>query len=130
MSRIPTRRDPRYAFPGDPTQAEALNVGDRVWLSTHKRAWTVRARDERYVVLTQPFNPKRTVTYTVIDLELGIRGTSDCWGSGFESDEDVARSMKLFADGTAEISVRNNVTLDIVRVEARAMERYEGEGGA
>jgi hypothetical protein len=117
MSRIPTRRDPRLAAAGDMEQARTLSVGDRVWLATHKRAWTVRARDERYVVLTQPFNPKRTVTYTVIDLDLGIRGTSDCWGSGFESDEDVAHSMELFADGTAEISRRNNVTLDLVRVE-------------
>lgn len=49
-----------------------LKVGDRVKLGATKRQWTVRGvtAEGRFAILTQPFNPKRTVLYTVIDFKL------------------------------------------------------------
>ena len=63
--------------PADPTQlgvvqaaAAALRVGDRIRLtpgSDGKRAWTVRARDERYIVATRIEGFGRGIAYTCID---------------------------------------------------------------
>jgi hypothetical protein len=109
----------RYALPGETETASKLAVGDRVWLGGKKQPWTVRARGPRYVILTKPYNPKRSTLYTVIDLELGIRGTDDYVGSlGYETPEQIDASMALFDSGEAEISTRNNVKLDLTRVEA------------
>lgn len=118
------RRDTRYAFEGDTSEAEKLAVGDRVWLAGTRRAWNVRARTERYVICTQPFNLKRTVLYTVIDLALGIRGTDNYGGLGYDTDEEIARAAHLFSERGirteyAEISVRNNVKLVVERVELK-----------
>ena len=50
--------------------AAGLRVGDRIRLTPGpdaKRAWTVRARDERYIVATRIEGFGRGVIYTVID---------------------------------------------------------------
>lgn len=116
-------RDPRYASPGEVEAAKALKVGDRVRFTGEKQArFKVRARGERYIVLTKPFNLTRPGYgkwhYTVIDLELGIRGTDDCVGSlGYESEEEIAHALELLETGDFEISIRNNVGLQIVDVK-------------
>jgi hypothetical protein len=116
-------RDRRYATAGETETSAGLAAGDRVWLGGKKQPWTVRARGSRYIICTKPFNPKRSVLYTIIDLELGIRGTDDCVGSlGYETDVEIAEAMRLLEAGEFEISVRNNVTLDVDRVE-----RHGGE---
>lgn len=54
------------------THGRGLAVGDRFRLIPQpgNRWWTVRARDERFIVATQraPFQPKGDLQYTVIDL--------------------------------------------------------------
>lgn len=117
-------RDPRYAVPGDIELAEGLRVDDRVWLDGKAQCWTVQARDDRYIILTKPFNLRRTVLYTVIDLELGIRGRDDYHGLGYETLEQCERALARFNDHRegwepAQISVRSNVTLEVTRVEHR-----------
>jgi hypothetical protein len=123
------RRDPRLAGAGPDESVEAasvLNLGDRVRFGDEKRArFKVRAKGDRYVILTYPFHMKEkwrgNVVYTVIDLELGIRGTDDAIGSlGYETDEAIARAHGLLESGEFEISVRNNVTLDIADVKGAA----------
>ena len=53
-----------------------LAVGEKVKFRNGVRRWTVRGvtRAGRFVILTQPFNPQRTVLYTVVDFDWGIRG--------------------------------------------------------
>lgn len=125
-------RDSRYASRGATAEidrARSLLVGDRVAFHGERQArWKVRACGERYVVLTKPFNNfGRTDRsygrhhYTVIDLAEGIRGTDDCVGSlGYESDEEIEHALGRMESGDFEISVRNNVTLDIRRVAVGA----------
>lgn len=91
--------------------ARNLQVGERVRLDGTKRAWKVRARGERYIVLTQPFNLRRTVLYTVIDLEMGRRGTVTSWACGFETEDEIAESLAMLERGDTELSSRNNVPL-------------------
>ena len=52
---------------------DTVRVGDRVRFAPGGHAnrwWTVRARDERFIVATMqaPFQPKGTLWYTVVDL--------------------------------------------------------------
>lgn len=114
-----------------------LQAGDKVALSDTKRKWTVRGvtRAGRFVILTQPFNLKRTVLYTVIDFDRGVRGRDDMYGVGYETDEDIASALHQFqhtedgspqcADnscfGSLDVSFRsgNHVRLDIESVNDR-----------
>lgn len=68
-------------------------VGSRIWFGENweKRPYKVRARSERFLVCTKPFNLKKTVFYTIIDLEEKIRGTENLvFSMGAESDQDCA----------------------------------------
>jgi len=65
-----------------------LAVGRRVKFAEEKRPYVVQACDSRYAVCTKPFNPRRTVLYTVIDLEENVRGTENLiFGMGAETKE-------------------------------------------
>jgi hypothetical protein len=117
------KRNPRYAPAGHTTEAASLCIGDRLWLDDKRQSWTVQARGDRYIVLTKPFNLQHTTIYTVIDLELGIRGRDNWYGLGYETRKECEDALARFeAPGedhdSAEISTRSNVTLDITRVSS------------
>lgn len=95
-----------------------FNIGDKVWFPCERRPYKVRACNERFVICTKPFNPKRTVLYTIIDLELNIRGTENLiFCMGFESDEDCAEALQRLVSGESEVSHRNRVKLQILKQE-------------
>ena len=104
---------------------DGLGVGFRVTFAEEKRPYTVRAAGERYLVCTKPFNLRRTVLYTVIDLLERVRGTENLvFGSGAETDEHCTEMLKRLegrcADTgfTTEVSHRNRIHLNILRVES------------
>lgn len=120
------RRDPRFAPRGDEVSlatAVALQVGERVRFGGEAQArWTVQAHGGRYVILTRAFNDfgrDRGVKqqYTVIDIYHGIRGAHDSYGHGVETEEDIARCLAALEADEIEVSVRNNVTLDIADIK-------------
>lgn len=43
-------------------------IGDKVYIPSEKRPYTVKARDDRYIICTKPFNLQNTVFYFIIDL--------------------------------------------------------------
>lgn len=92
----------------------ALGVGQRVLFIGEKQCFKVRAAttDGRYVICTKPFNPRRTVLYTVIDFEEGVRGTDNLvFSIGYDTDESLAQSLAMFEAGEIEVSHRNRVRL-------------------
>lgn len=104
-------------------------VGSRITFAEERNAYTVRARGERYLVCTKPFAPLRTVLYTVVDLLENVRGTENLiFGMGAETDKDcdaMLRRLEGVADEFSEfmpteVSYRNRVPLNIVRVRAPA----------
>lgn len=107
-----------------PVPRVALAVGDRLeFEGEHRRVrWTVRAvsTDGRWVICTVPFNVRRTVLYTVLDFDDGVRGPDDCWGLGYETDEQIAEAMARFEAGKAQVSVRSDVYLRIAEVNGAA----------
>lgn len=95
-----------------------LKPGDRVLFAHEKVPFVVQASDERYAVCTRPFNPQRTVQYTVVDAVEGVRGTEDlifCMGA--ETREQCEQMLARLASGESGVSHRNRVTLAIVRVQ-------------
>lgn len=86
-------------IPAEPVQPyPQLQVGDKVKLAATKRQWTVRAVTNagRFAILTQPFNLQRTVLYTVIDFDRGVRGRDNYYGLGYETPEDIASALHEF----------------------------------
>lgn len=105
------------------------DVGSRITFAEERRAYTVRARSDRYLVCTKPFAlPKRhTVLYTVVDLLENVRGTENlifCMGA--ETDEDCAAMLRRLegavgdSGSKTEVSHRNRIPLNIVRVRRPA----------
>lgn len=95
-----------------------LNVGDKVRFYGDAQRYTVRASNDRFAVCTKPFNPKRTVIYTVVDLVEHVRGTEDLvFCKGAETAEQCAEMLARLAAGETEVSHRNRVTLRIESVQ-------------
>ncbi len=89
-------------------------IGDKVYIPTEKRPYTVRARDDRYIICTKPFNLQNTVFYFIIDLVEKWRAPDNmvfCFG--YETDEDCLERLKDLQEGTIELSQRRGIPLDI-----------------
>ena len=102
-----------------------LTLGSKVQFSESKRWWKVRAVSDNghFVILTSPFNLQKTVIYTIIDNERGVRGPDNMiFSSGYESDNDVAERMRELVAGEIEVSKRPSryVELDIAVVKPNA----------
>lgn len=91
-----------------------VSVGDKVYFPNEKKPYKVRARDERYIICTKPYNPQHTVLYTIIDLKDQRRGPDNMiFCSGYESDEDCAERLAELQNGSIEVSLRRGIPLDI-----------------
>lgn len=93
-----------------------LNEGDKVWFEEEKQGYTVQACNERFAVCTKPYNPKKTVLYTIIDFTRGIRGADNkVFGNDYETRKQCQKALTDLAGGSMEVSYRNNVPLNIVK---------------
>lgn len=91
-----------------------VEVGDKVYISNQKRPYRVKARDERYIICTKPYNPKHTVLYFIVDLVDKWRAPDDrLFCMGYETYEECQERLKELQDGTIELSVRRGIPLDI-----------------
>jgi hypothetical protein len=91
-----------------------VNVGDKVYVPSEKRPYTVKARDDRYIICTKPFNLMHTVLYFIIDLVDRWRGPDNMvFCHGYETDEDCNERLKELQDGTIELSHRRGIPLDV-----------------
>ena len=92
---------------------ENLREGDKVFISGEKRPYTVKCRNERYIVCTKPYNPKHTVFYFIADLQEKVRGADNMiFCSGYETIEQCRERLQELADGRIEVSRRNRVVLE------------------
>jgi hypothetical protein len=86
-----------------------LTQGQRIRFTDEKQAYTVQAvsPDGRWVIVTKPFNARRTVLYSVMDMSRGIRGRDNHYGLGYETRPQILRAMAWFRAGVAEVSYRS-----------------------
>lgn len=46
----------------------------KVRLNGERQRYTIMAHDDRFFIMTKPFNARKTYLYTIADLERGVRG--------------------------------------------------------
>lgn len=51
-----------------------MRVGDKIKMDGERQRYTVQAFDERYVIMTKPFNARKTYLYSIADLDTFQRG--------------------------------------------------------
>jgi hypothetical protein len=91
-----------------------LKVGSKVKFQEEKQRYTVRASNVAFAVCTKPFNPKRTVLYTIIDWMHGIRGTQNLiFPLPVETEEDCVELLRQLTDGEVQVTHRNQIPLKI-----------------
>ena len=89
-------------------------VGDKVYVPNESRPYKVRARDDRYIICTKPYNPRHTVLYFIIDLITKRRAPDNMiFCSGYETDEDCQERLQELQNGEIELSKRRGIPLDI-----------------
>lgn len=91
-----------------------VEVGDKVFVPKEKRPYRVRARNERYIICTKPYNLKHTVIYFIVDLKRKWRAPDDrVFCSGYETDERCEERLKELQSGKIGLSIRIGIPLDI-----------------
>lgn len=91
-----------------------LKVGSKIKFKGEKQAYTVQASNGVYAVCTKPFNPKKTVLYTVVSFLENVRGTENLvFGFGAETREQCEEMLERLTQGETEVSHRNRIELDV-----------------
>jgi hypothetical protein len=97
-----------------------IKVNDKVYFSDEPRiAYWVKARNDRYAILTRPYNPRRTVIYSIWDMEKKIRSTNDYVFNPYDynKQEDIDQSLTDLMNGEYQLSRRNQVKVFGYRVD-------------
>lgn len=91
-----------------------VQIGDKVYVPNEKKPYRVRARDDRYIICTKPFNPQHTVLYFIVDLVDRWRAPDNMiFCSGYETDKDCQERLAELQSGEIELSRRRGIPLDI-----------------
>lgn len=96
-----------------------IKVGDKIKFAEEKQRYTVQACNERYLICTKPFNPKKTYLYTMVDLKEDIRGTDGYIFQilDYNTKKDAGEYLKELISGHHEISHRHRIKLNIERID-------------
>lgn len=91
-----------------------VEVGDKVYIPSHKRPFRAKARDDRYIICTKPFNAQHTVIYFIVDLIDKWRAPDNLiFCLGYETDEDCQERLQQLQNGEIGLSWRRGIPLDI-----------------
>lgn len=111
---------------GNVYSSRVVPVGTKLWFKSEKQCYTVRASNAAFAILTKPFNISKTVLYTIIDWELGIRGPNNLiFDIGAATDEQCQKMLDMLTSGEIKVSLRRCVELDIIK--AKIYEETEKE---
>lgn len=98
---------------------------EKVKFEDERQRYTVQARNDRFVILTKPFNAQKTYLYTIVDLERGVRGKCNLiFGLPCDVDtpEGAREALGWIERGEMEVSYRyaNHIKLKPSEVEQLA----------
>ena len=86
----------------------------KIKFKEEKQRYTIQASNDRFLICTKPFNPKKTVLYTIVDLEKKIRGTENLiFCMGYETQELCIEALERLVTGESKISHRDRIELNI-----------------
>jgi hypothetical protein len=91
-----------------------LKVGSKIKMDSERLRYTVQAANNRFAIMTKPFNAKRTYLYTITDLKRGVRGPCNLiFGlpCHVNSPEGATEAMAMIESGEMEVTYRNCLDL-------------------
>ena len=95
-----------------------IKKGTKITFIEEKQAYRVMAIGKRFAVCTKPFNLKKTVLYTIIDIDNKIRGTENLiFGMGAETEDQCKEMLARLEIGDSEISYRNRIPLLVRKIK-------------
>ena len=95
--------------------AYKFTYGQKIRFASEKRPYTIRACDERFAICTKPFNLKKTVLYTIVDLKKNVRGTENLlFCPGYETDLNCRKALERLQNEDSHITAKNFIKLDIL----------------
>ncbi|MBT8448068.1 MAG: hypothetical protein KJO69_00145 [Gammaproteobacteria bacterium] len=101
-----------------------VEVGARIRFAEEKQAYTVQASGKRYKVCTKPFNLKKTVLYTVVDMVEKVRGTENLiFCAGAETKEQCNEMLERLESGETAVSFRNRIPLAVDKIMGSTNDR-------
>jgi hypothetical protein len=92
-----------------------MRIGDKIKMEGEQQRYTVKAFDKRFVILTKPFNPRKTYLYSIIDLERGVRGRDNLiFGFPYPYNTEIGSSeaIRWLNKGEMEVSYRHYKPLE------------------
>jgi hypothetical protein len=99
------------------TYCQNLKVGNKIKFTSEKQRYTIKAKSGRYLICTKPFNLRKTVLYTIIDLERLVRGTNNSvfnpYDYSVQKDIDNCLMDLDYCGNGVEVTHRNCIKLDI-----------------
>jgi len=91
-----------------------LPVGTKVKLRSETQKYTVQSSNICFAIVSKPFNPQKTVLYTIIDFWKNIRWPEDLifwlWA---ETKEQCEEMLERLTQWETEVSERRSIELDI-----------------
>jgi len=92
-----------------------LNEGDKIKFETERQRYTVKAKSDRYLICTKPFNLIHHCLYTIIDLHRLVRGPNslifNCYD--YQNQQDIEKCLYDLETEKIEVSHRRAVRLDV-----------------
>lgn len=102
---------------------DRIEVGDKVYFESQKSPMTVKARSERYAILTEPFYRQKTVYYSIIDFLNQWKAPNNLVFNiyDYEDQKSIDECLEDLVSGKIELSQRRGCKLDIdwEKTEAR-----------
>lgn len=89
-------------------------VGSKVLMDGERQRYRIMARDERFVILTKPFNARRTFIYSITDRKRGVRGPCNLiFGppAKLDTPEGAAEALAMLQSGAMDVSYRRDKPL-------------------
>lgn len=92
-----------------------LKKGSKVFFLDEKQGMTIKAINNRYAIVTKPFNAKRTVIYSMLDFQEEIKAPNNMVFNNYDyaKQEDIDQCLKDLEDGVIELSQRRKAPLNI-----------------
>jgi hypothetical protein len=107
-----------------------MRIGDKIKVCGEVQRYTVQAFDERHVVMTKPFNARKTYLYSIVDLERKWRGPIGLvFGLPIHvnSPEGAAELLSMMNDEGFQVSRRHGV--DLTENELRQLATHPSDEG-
>ena len=96
------------------------NVDDKIKCVGEKQRYTIQARDKRFVIMTKPFNARKTYLYSIVDLKRRVRGCDNLIFGSFESyntKKGAIENLKMLQKKEMEVSYRKFKKLEPEEIE-------------